>query len=288
MGYACATVFRQNGFRVISYLKGRSRHTRALAKKSGLENITSLKKLVTDADLILSILPPEYAIEQAQTVATAMRLTNTFPDYVDCNAISPATSKQVAKIFELLPTNFVDGGIIGLNPIKEAGGTRLYVSGSDTTLVRKIDGNGMVVRDIGQDIGRASAMKMVYASSTKGTFSLHAAVALMAELTGLREELFTELSESQPNTLASIKKNLPRIPIDAKRWIFEMAEIARTYESFGVTPNFHKGAGDIMELANSTPLATGTRDTSHINNDISKILKIYIDSMNKGRQSAKS
>ena len=142
---------------------------------------------MTEADLILSILPPQYAVEQVQTVATAMRMTNTFPDYVDCNAISPETCMQIAKIFGQMPTNFVDGGIIGLNPIKEAGGTRLYVSGSDTRLVRKLNGNGMIVRDLGHNIGRASAMKMVYTSSTKGTFSLHAAVALMAELTGLRE-----------------------------------------------------------------------------------------------------
>ena len=52
-------------------------------------------------------------------------------------------------------------------------------------------------------------MKMVYASGTNGAFSLYAAVALMAELTGLREGLFRELAESQPNTLANIEKWCP-------------------------------------------------------------------------------
>ena len=279
MGHGCALVFRQNGLRVVTCLAGRSQRTRHLAKKAGLEITPSLSVLVKTADLILSILPPEHAVEQAFHVAEAMKAANTFPDYVDCNAISPATAKKVAAVFDGLATNFVDGGIIGQNPIKEAGLTRLYVSGAETALVRQLDGRGMVVRYLGSEIGRASAMKMVYASSTKGAFSLFAAVAVMAELTGLRDELFQELSESQPNTLATIKRMVPRIPLDANRWIFEMAEIASTYESFGITSNFHKGAGDIMHLANHTPLAARTRETTGDNLALSDVLQQYIDAM---------
>lgn len=58
----------------------------------------------------------------------------------------------------------------------------------------------MLVRDLGAEVGRASTMKMIYASSTKGAFSLFAAVAIMAELSGLRDELFKELAESRPAT----------------------------------------------------------------------------------------
>ena len=130
-------------------------------------------------------------------------------------------------------------------------------------------------------------MKMVYASSTKGAFSLFAAVAMMAELTGLRDELFQEFSESQPNTLATIKRMVPRIPLDANRWIFEMAEIASTYEAFGVTSNFHKGAEDIMQLANRTSLASKTRETANDNLGLSHVLQQYIAAMNQSEKQAK-
>ena len=281
MGHGCATVFRQHGMRVITCLNGRSQRTRALAKKAGLEDMPTLGDVMQTADLILSILPPEYAVQQAQEAATAMKATKAYPDYVDCNAISPTTAKKVASAFDYMPVNFIDGGLIGLNPVKENEGTRLYVSGKATTLVRQLDGRGLVVRDLGGEIGRASAMKMVYASSTKGAFTLFAAVAVMAELTGLRDELFQELSESQPNTLASIERMLPRIPLDANRWIFEMDEIASTYESLGVTSHFHKGAGDIMQLANRTPLATRTRETAIHDLALTDVLRLYVDAINR-------
>ena len=281
MGHGCAIVFRQNGLRVITCLAGRSQRTRNLAKKAGLEIMPNLSELVKKADIILSILPPEFAVEQAVQVAAAMKSVNTYPDYVDCNAISPATAKKVAATFNGLTTNFVDGGIIGLNPVKEAGLTRLYVSGLETTLVRQLNGRGLVVRHLGPEIGQASAMKMVYASSTKGAFSLFAAVAVMAELTGLRDELFQELAESQPSTLATIKRMVPRIPLDANRWIFEMAEIASTYEAFGVTSHFHKGAGDIMRLANRTPLAARTRETASGDLALPDVLQYYVDALSQ-------
>ena len=281
MGHGCATVFRQHGMRVITCLSGRSQRTRALAKKAGLDDMPTLGDVMQTADLILSILPPEYAVQQAQEAATAMKAAKAYPDYVDCNAISPTTAKKVASAFDYMPVNFIDGGLIGLNPVKENEGTRLYVSGKATTLVRQLDGRGLLVRDLGGEIGRASAMKMVYASSTKGAFTLFAAVAVMAELTGLRDELFQELSESQPNTLASIERMLPRIPLDANRWIFEMDEIASTYESFGVTSHFHKGAGDIMQLANRTPLATRTRETAIHDLSLTDVLQNYVDVINR-------
>ena len=93
MGHGCALVFKQNGFRVVTCLTNRSQRTRNLAKKAGLEIMSSLSALVKTADLILSILPPEYAVEQAIHVAAAMKAADTYPDYVDCNAISPATSR---------------------------------------------------------------------------------------------------------------------------------------------------------------------------------------------------
>ena len=81
--------------------------------------------------------------------------------------------------------------------------------------------------------------------------------------------------------MASIERMLPRIPLDANRWIFEMDEIASTYESIGVTSHFHKGAGDIMQLANLTPLATRTQETAIHDLALIDVLRHYVDAINQ-------
>lgn len=72
---------------------------------------------------------------------------------------------------------------------------------------------------------------------------------------------------------------VPRIPLDAKRWIFEMDEIARTYAANGMTPDFHTGAGTIMRLAAQTPLSAETRETARDDHDLADVLASYVTAL---------
>src|SRR5258708_20243295 len=67
---------------------------------------------------------------------------------------------------------YIDGGIIGLPPVV-AGSTRLYLSGGEADTVRRLfDGTPLDARVIGGGTWSASAVKMAYASWTKGTAAL--------------------------------------------------------------------------------------------------------------------
>ena len=90
MGHAVGRVLREHDHRVLTCLARRSETTRSLAAAAGLEDTGDLKSLVSEADMILSILPPAYALAQAEQVAKAMGESGATPIYVDCNAISPA------------------------------------------------------------------------------------------------------------------------------------------------------------------------------------------------------
>jgi hypothetical protein len=120
---------------------------------------------------------------------------------------------------------------------------------------------------------------MIYASATKGAFSLFAAVAVMSELAGLREELFLELEDSKPDILKTMLRMVPRIPLDSGRWIPEMEEIADTYKQFGMTPKFHEGAKDLMQIALNTPLSAETRETLSQDFDIQEALEMYVSAL---------
>ena len=286
MGHGCAKAFRANGFRVVTNLAGRSGRTLELAREVDIEDLGSLEEVVRQADLVLSILPPEMAVAQATAVANAMIATGCHPPYADCNAISPVSTRRVGEEIARAGATYIDAGIIGLNPVKENGGTRFYVSGPDTSSVKALNGRGVVVRSLGGEIGRASAMKMVYAGATKGTFSLHAAVLATAHMHGLTEDYLKELEESLPNVRAAMERMVPRIPLDARRWIAEMREISATFAEVGVTPNFHEGAADIMKLADRTPIAAETRKTVDESRTLAPALDMYVAAIQVAKGSA--
>ncbi len=260
MGHAVGKALADAGYDVVTCLSGRSERTRALAEAGGLRDLDSLDAVATEASLVLSILPPASAMGLARDMAAAMERSGARPVYVDCNAISPGTARDIANVIEAVGAPFIDAGIIGTKP-GIGPGPRFYVSGADTAPMQALDGKGIQVLGLGPETGRASAIKMCYAGLTKGTWTLHTAVLLAAEAQGLTAELRAEFEYSQGQALAQMEARVPRLPADSGRWIGEMEEIAKTFADAGVTPGFHEGAAEIFRLLSQTPFASETGET---------------------------
>ena len=281
MGHGVGRALRAHGHDVMTCLAGRSARTQGLAEAAGMRDTGSLEALVAEADLILSILPPDAAIGQAGAVAGAMTATGARPVYVDCNAVSPMTVCEVAAIITAAGAPFIDCGIIGLAPGKGKP-TRFHVSGPDTTPMERLDGKAISVIAMGSEIGCASALKMVYAGLTKGTMTLHTAMLLAAHQLGVYDETVAEYAYSQPAALAAMQGRVPKIPADAGRWIGEMEEIAATLASVGVTPGFHDGAAEIYRVLNRTPFAAETRETLDMSRTIDDAIPVYARHLKAG------
>lgn len=274
MGHGVGQALGAQGHRILSALEGRSAHTRMLAERARIEDLVTLDALVAEADLILSIVPPDRAVGQARDVAEAMARTGATPVYADCNAISPGTMAEVA---DALPegTTIIDAGIIGLNPIKSPP-TRFYVAGPDCTALEALDCDVMKVVRISDEIGRASALKMVYAAGTKGVWTLQTALLLTAAKQGVLEPLLEELAYSQKGPLEAMRGRIPFLPADSARWVPEMEEIAATFAEAGVTDGFHKGAADVFRVLSRTPFAEETRETLDKSRTLEEALAEYI------------
>jgi 3-hydroxyisobutyrate dehydrogenase-like beta-hydroxyacid dehydrogenase len=281
MGHGVGRALRQHGHDVMTCLTGRSARTRGLAEAAGMRDVGSLEALVSEADLILSILPPDVAVAQAMAVAAAMSQTGTWPVYVDGNAVSPMTVRQVGAIIEAAGAPFIDCGIIGFAPGKGKP-TRFHVSGPDTTPMERLDGKGIIVIPMGPEIGRASALKMIYAGLTKGTMTLHTAILTAAWQLGVYGETVAEFTDSQPTALEAMRARVPRIPADAGRWTGEMEEIAATLAAVGVTPAFHDGAAAICRLLDRTPFAAETRETLDPSRTINDAIPVYAKHLKGG------
>jgi 3-hydroxyisobutyrate dehydrogenase-like beta-hydroxyacid dehydrogenase len=183
------------------------------------------------ADVILSICPPHAAREVARSVSAFRGI------YVDANAISPATSREVRA---LVPhADFVDGGIIGPPPAAP-GSTRLYLSGDKAHDVAALFAGTILDARVVAD---ASALKLAYAAWTKGSAALIIAAHQLAEALGVENELDEEwraagLTERHAAALRAADEK-------GWRWVGEMEEIAATFAAAGLPDGFHRAAAEI-------------------------------------------
>ncbi len=274
MGHAVGRVLREHGHDVVSCLGGRSERTSKLAMTAGIGDTESLAALVSQVDMILSILPPASALSQAKAVAAAMAETGSTPVYVDCNAVSPQTVVEVGHTITTAGAAFIDAGIIGLAPGKGPA-SRFYVSGRDLEPMTSLNGKGIEVICVGSEIGRASSLKMAYAGLTKGTWTLHTAVLLAAQQLGVLPELLDELSFSQSGALSAMQNRIPQLPADSGRWVGEMEEIAATFAGAGVPSGFHKGAAEIFRVLSKSSFASETRETMDASRSLEAALFEY-------------
>jgi 3-hydroxyisobutyrate dehydrogenase-like beta-hydroxyacid dehydrogenase len=274
MGHGVGQALIAAGHEVVTALDGRSERTRGLARSAGIRDAGALDSAVGEAELVLSILPPDRAEAQAAAVADAMRRTGARPAYVDCNAVSPMTMRRIAAKVAGAGAPVIDAGIIGLNPVK-APGTRFYVSGPDCAPMLALDCDAIRVRAVGAEIGRASALKMAYAALTKGTAALQAALLLAALRLDVYDELVAEFGESQAGTLKSMRDRVPFLPADSARWAPEMDEIADSFAAVGLPQGFHRAAAELYRVIAGTPLAAETRETMDRTRTLEEALAAY-------------
>jgi 3-hydroxyisobutyrate dehydrogenase-like beta-hydroxyacid dehydrogenase len=274
MGHAVGGALVRAGYRVVTAGAGRSALTRKLAAEVGIEDLGALEAAVGAAELVLSIVPPAAATTFAAAAAGAMLAAGVRPAFADCNAVAPQTVLAIERALRSTGAPFVDVGIVGRGPGVGREPTRFYVSGEARAAVLALDVDELELIDLGPEAGRASAMKMAYSALNKGIDALLTAVLLAGERLGVRAPLMRELAFSQAEALERMEARVPFLGATAKRFAPEMAEIARTYESVGVTPQFHRGAEWLYALYATTPFANETRATQPKDRSLDEALAV--------------
>jgi 3-hydroxyisobutyrate dehydrogenase-like beta-hydroxyacid dehydrogenase len=243
MGAAVGRRLRERGATVRTSLAGRSAASAERVRRAGIEAVHDDAALVAGAGIVLSIVPPGEAVALAERLAPALRdlPVGAKPVYVDCNAVSPETVRRVADRLAGTGCAFLDAGIVGAPPQGDDAGPRLYVSGEPEALpsVLALREYGLDVRPLDGGIGAASALKMAYATVTKGLTALGTAMMLSAEAdrggggASVAASLRAELAVSQPMLLAWLSRQVPGMLPKAYRWVAEMEEISRFLDDPG-------------------------------------------------------
>jgi 3-hydroxyisobutyrate dehydrogenase-like beta-hydroxyacid dehydrogenase len=242
MGISVAASARNSGHEAFWVSEGRGEKSRARAAQHGLADAGSLVELCRTCSIIMSVCPPHAAEEVARQVVVAG-----FKGlYLDANAISPQRAKSIDEMMRAAGIDFVDGGIIG-RPAWERGETWLYLSGRRAEEIAACFANGpLETKIIGEEIGKASALKMCYAAYTKGTLALLSAILAAAEAYQVQGELKGHWDMDEPGFSAQTERRVQRVTAKAWRFAGEMKEIAATFAAAGLPSGFHESAAEIF------------------------------------------
>jgi len=240
MGAAVGRCLTKSGHTVLWASEGRSPATQARATAAGLTDARTLAAVAGQAGIILSVCPPHAAADVAWAVHGFRGL------YVDANAISPGTAREVAQMINDSGGRYVDGGIIGLPPVKP-GTTRLYLSGPDAGKVQALfAGTDLDARIAGPALTAASAVKMAYGAWTKGTAALILAIRELAREEGVEGTLLAEWALSQPSLEKRSQRSAESAMAKGWRWVAEMEEIAATMAAADLPDGFHQAAAEVF------------------------------------------
>ncbi|KAH8700916.1 6-phosphogluconate dehydrogenase [Talaromyces proteolyticus] len=257
MGLGIARLLQAHSYRVLTVTAGRSQDTINRIKAASIEALSTDQDLVVQSDYILSIVPPRDALATAQRVVEATQHVDTLrrrseresaskkPYFFDLNAISPRSAREIAALFS--PTTseddtiayFLDGGIIGGPPSLDAVGQTwkkpsLVLSGSvplPGTFAALAETLNMKI--VGPKIGSASALKLSFASLTKGLTALTVLSFSTAHSEAVLPELLEHLNEYSPKTAALSTGGIAAMPPKAYRWVEEMRGIGEAFDTEG-------------------------------------------------------
>lgn len=243
MGISLAASAIRSGHNVYWASDGRSKQTASRAAEYALLDAHSIEKLCHTSQVVLSICPPQAAEQVADQV-----LSSRFRGlYIDANAISPQRAEQMAERMTEAGVSFVDGCVIG-GPAWNSGETWLYLSGEKADRAAEMFSGGPIETGVvGPQPGKASALKMCYASYTKGSMALLCAVLAAAESLGIRKELEKQWSQEDIESVSRAHTRLRQITRKAWRFTSEMQDISATYAAAGLPGDFHLAAGEIYQ-----------------------------------------
>ncbi len=211
------------------------------ATASGLEACASSAAAIVKASLIISLVTADQALAAARQAAPSLTRGAI---WCDMNSIAPDTKRAAAAVIEAAGGRYVDVAVLApVNPARLA--VPILLSGvaaaeAQTGLAALGFSNTRVVSD---EIGKASAIKMIRSVMVKGIEALTAEMMLAASAAGVIDEVLASLdaSEKAIGWPARAAYNLERMQVHGLRRAAEMEESAKTLLSLGVEPVMTNG-----------------------------------------------
>ena len=203
----------------------------------------TLAEAVAGADAIISVVTADQALPVAQDSAAHLRSGQIFLDF---NSVAPDTKRQAARCVEQAGADYVDVAVMAPVHPKRLN-TPLLLSGrrADDALEHLAGAGFANLRVVGDEVGKASSIKMVRSIMIKGMEALRACCAMSAVRAGVLDEVVDSLGAEW---LDKTNYSLDRMLKHGNRRAAEMEEVTATIEALGVDSGLIRATTDWQRM----------------------------------------
>lgn len=214
---------------------------REAAAGAGLVACENPGQALTGADLVLSLVTADQALSAARDYAAFLASGAL---WCDMNSVAPDTKREAAQAIEAAGARYVDVAVLApVNPERLA--VPLLLAGkasADAETALRVAGFTNV-RIVGDEVGKASAIKMIRSVMVKGLEALTDEMMQAAEAAGVADEVLASLdaSEKAMGWTEKAAYNRERMATHGARRASEMEESAKTLAALGIDPVMTRG-----------------------------------------------
>lgn len=208
---------------------------RDLMRACGVDVAADAADALADAQCTLSLVTADAALQAARDYAP---LVGEGQFWLDMNSVAPQTKRAAAEAITAVGGRYVDVAVMA--PVDKALAVPLLVAGPEAEEAAALL-TAMAftnVRVAGDEVGRASAIKLCRSVMVKGLEALTAEMVLAASEAGVLDEVLASLdaSEKQQSWFERADYNFDRMMIHGQRRAAEMAEACAMLEDLGIAP----------------------------------------------------
>ncbi|PHR61884.1 MAG: 6-phosphogluconate dehydrogenase [Robiginitomaculum sp.] len=202
----------------------------------GIHGKPTLKDALAQTQIILSLVTADQALNAAKN-ASAYLTPGSY--YFDMNSVAPTTKIAAAKLIEAAGGKYVDVAVMA--PVHPA---RLFVplliSGphSESALTVLFQLGFVNISEVGNEVGRASSIKMIRSVVIKGMEALTAECVFAAEKADVLPEVLNSLGKAWAE---QADYNFERMMVHGLRRAAEMKEVSITLNALGVDNSLTSG-----------------------------------------------
>jgi 3-hydroxyisobutyrate dehydrogenase-like beta-hydroxyacid dehydrogenase len=217
-----------------------------LATRSGARVARDPGEAIRGADIVISAVTADQAEAAALSVARHLSPNQI---YVDLNSVSPTTKRRVHAAMRASAADFVEFAV--MSPVEGLGIASPILAGGAkaAALAERLNGLGMKITAVSEDIGVASATKLCRSIVIKGMEALMVDLGLAGDKSGVLPAVLKSLTASYPGMdWAELVRMMPRrVSRHGLRRAAEMREAGVMLDEFGLSGALSRAIADRHE-----------------------------------------